>query len=378
MVVEEIGEIEINGNLTKVYNYVGEDYVVEFVYEGIGSGNSFFASPGRIVSDGCYGQFIAYSDNDKVFSPTGCLDYPDEFPERKFSPLGAEWLFEGWSEGDPSEGSCADGCLGNYNLYRVVDNKVFRNRNYAVIQRFHRTKTLGWQDKGIVAYFYDVDGEFFTILPMYDFQYNYSVNTQGGDEVYVNAPLNYPLLYGDDEYVYTHPYAMNHGGLVTVESVEEIEIDGQERKKVTYIDEGFRLGTVIEGIGPLREGLVGNDIPLPSNGCEPILRCYSDSIVTYSTTECGCSFPDLPNSVYNFKGASVEVFPNPAMDKVYFQSGENNAIESVEIFDRNGRFVERVDDVQGMIDVSFLGGGLYMIRIISRNGNEMKSVLINR
>ncbi len=74
----------------------------------------------------------------------------------------------------------------------------------------------------------------------------------------------------------------------------------------------------------------------------------------------------------NELNAKVNIYPNPAMEKLYITANENY---TVDIFDMNGRNVAKtiMKNNKAIIDVSSLNAGVYSVRL----SNENKSLLYN-
>ncbi|WP_286966415.1 T9SS type A sorting domain-containing protein [Flavobacterium sp. UBA4854] len=70
------------------------------------------------------------------------------------------------------------------------------------------------------------------------------------------------------------------------------------------------------------------------------------------------------NTIVYDKREFVTVFPNPSSDFVQIGSNDENSIESVQLFDLNGRLVDALSDYQkNRVDVSRLSSGVYNMKI---------------
>ena len=340
VVVENTGLVLVNGMARRRATYESVDHNLFFtlpnVIDGIGSGTAFFGYTGGFVAEGCYGFFICYEDENQTYTPYGCCEFPEDFPPRTYAPLGAEWLYEGWSEGLPSTSGCDHGCKGNYNLFRVEGEDNVAGRIHAVVRRYHRTKDTDWEFTGDVINLYDYDGGFYASrYDLYSLEETYRTDVSVGDTISSSAAQNYPKFIGDDEYEYPYPRV---GNSQVVEAIDTIIIDGQARLKISFRSLGqFRIGEVIEGIGPLYDGLLGYDQGIPAYGCAPRLICYRDNAITYTTTECGCEFPMGPTSTIEPVQGNITVFPNPASEVLYIEDAGNRSFESIKIRNANGQ-----------------------------------------
>jgi hypothetical protein len=111
--------VMVSGEMRRVAEYNSFEnnsaFTLPRIIDNIGSGSAYFGFNGGFVAEGCYGFFICYEDSNQVYTPFGCCEFPADYPKRKFAPEGAEWLYEGWSEGGPNEDGCDNSCKGNYN-----------------------------------------------------------------------------------------------------------------------------------------------------------------------------------------------------------------------------------------------------------------------
>jgi hypothetical protein len=72
-----------------------------------------------------------------------------------------------------------------------------------------------------------------------------------------------------------------------------------------------------------------------------------------------------------FEAFSLQVFPNPANDRLYIRIPSNTVIQSVSIYDRIGRCCIRTNmerEAATEIDIVGLAPGVYILRIITANG----------
>jgi hypothetical protein len=90
--------------------------------------------------------------------------------------------------------------------------------------------------------------------------------------------------------------------------------------------------------------------------------------------------PVIPilSPAYN-NGASLDVFPNPAMDFVKIRSGQNDAIKSVQIVNMSGQIIYQANNLDAFeteISTSNIQTGVYYIRIISEKVNLTRKLQI--
>jgi len=373
VIVENKDLVVVSGVEKRRVDYISVapnmNFTLPNVIDGIGSGNAFFGYTGGFVSEGCYGFFICYEDENQAYTPYGCCEFPDDFPERKHAPLGAEWLYEGWSLGAPNTSGCDHACVGNYNLFRVEDEIDIAGRVHAVVRRYHRTKDTDWELTDDEIRLYDYDGGFYASqYDLYSFGETYRTDVSVGDTIFSSAAQNYPEFIGNDTYNYEFP---RNGGDQVVESIDTVIIDGQSRLKITHRSlDLFRIGEVIEGIGPLFDGLLGSDIPIPASGCAPRLICYRDSTITYAPTDCGCEFPmgPNPNSVEDLPASDVTIYPNPAGEVLFIDNEKDLQFEKIRVLNIQGQCELSIPYDQA-VNISTLNSGVY---IVEMKGNTYK------
>ncbi len=88
----------------------------------------------------------------------------------------------------------------------------------------------------------------------------------------------------------------------------------------------------------------------------------------FSVNQNFCTVVGLENNSTDRSG--IEIYPNPANDKLYI-SEKNYAVNSIEVFDVNGRNIKSVEKLSS-IDVSNLSNGIYFIRIKTDKGEFNK------
>lgn len=73
---------------------------------------------------------------------------------------------------------------------------------------------------------------------------------------------------------------------------------------------------------------------------------------------------------------TVQVFPNPAKEKLYFNSGQE--IIKVELYNNAGNFLltKKINSFEGSMDISTFSPGIYILRIYSENRIEYEKIII--
>jgi hypothetical protein len=76
---------------------------------------------------------------------------------------------------------------------------------------------------------------------------------------------------------------------------------------------------------------------------------------------------------------SVDLYPNPAKDKLFIKQNNSNTSLWYELYDLQGKVLIKQKLTNEFIDVSSLSDGLYLLRLIDTKGNSFsKKVLINK
>jgi para-nitrobenzyl esterase len=100
-------------------------------------------------------------------------------------------------------------------------------------------------------------------------------------------------------------------------------------------------------------------------GCAPYVGDripYKDSV--------DCVAPK-PTSVLNNEEKNWEIFPNPAKEKLYFQSTKVT-ISSIEIIDLHGKLVLTSTKINDEINIAHLPSGIYFLRVSYVNAIQVK------
>jgi hypothetical protein len=108
--------------------------------------------------------------------------------------------------------------------------------------------------------------------------------------------------------------------------------------------------------------------------------------IFYSLSETVCDyFMNGPTETVNFLSnnnfenatGNLELFPNPTMGKVELKN--NQAIKRVEIFNNVGRLIKIIKDIpNSQIDLSEFDDGLYLLKVESQEGSQIKKLIIRK
>ncbi len=90
------------------------------------------------------------------------------------------------------------------------------------------------------------------------------------------------------------------------------------------------------------------------------------------------NFQTLKVSIYN-DNASLLIYPNPVMDKLYLSAINGEQIQSVEIISLNGQKMmsEQLNETRLQINTSKLASGIYFVRIKLKSKTMIKRIIKN-
>jgi N-acetylneuraminic acid mutarotase len=78
-------------------------------------------------------------------------------------------------------------------------------------------------------------------------------------------------------------------------------------------------------------------------------------------------FASATTGINEMENSSSAIYPNPSSGFIYFHSSED--IERIELFNLTGQKISSCNNLKGPVDISGLSDGIYIVRMISRNGN---------
>jgi hypothetical protein len=158
---------------------------------------------------------------------------------------------------------------------------------------------------------------------------------------------------------------------VRIDSIATQHIAGSERK-VFYVSskdmysDWIWLNTWVEGIGAM-EGLLYSCHVVSAGGITlHELLCYHEDgeLVWQNPIYNTCLIDNYDGIQDNTVGFSVQVYPNPAKDKVVIEGIEAS---EVQVYNALGQMVKTVQNANE-INVSDLMGGVYLLRITAADG----------
>jgi hypothetical protein len=231
------------------------------------------------------------------------------------------------------------------------------------------------------------------------FDYGYHFTYQSGDTVFYLNNNKFYVLYnfaaktGDMWYIGTDTIYNCTNSLVKVDSTGSVLINNQNLK-VLYMSTPFNSSGAICSRIIERWGAYGT---IFNNGtylfpffysCNPNIPidfprfyfiCYSDSAFPlYNKSPHDCE--DFLNGIENYVSSDgIFITPNPANDMISISSfSVDLKIESLNIFDLQGRFLFKQEEIFEAIDVSRFSVGIYLLQVNTNRGSEFRKLVISR
>ena len=161
----------------------------------------------------------------------------------------------------------------------------------------------------------------------------------------------------------------------TIEDIDSILIDGEYRKRFQVDNHWFYQNPdyIIEGIGSVKNGLLGHITMIPTGGYffwEHI--CFKENgIVKYLNPSYNDCFPrNFFTSTNQFSlDSDIILYQNPIDEELIIENNSNRRNLTLKIFDVNGRIlIERqLPADKSEIDFSY-NSGIYCILIVDKKG----------
>lgn len=88
---------------------------------------------------------------------------------------------------------------------------------------------------------------------------------------------------------------------------------------------------------------------------------------------------DIPTRIVTQKRVEVQIFPNPATDRIYL-SGDTKNIKEIAVYNATGQLMRKLSlesDVQ-TIDLSFLQGGIYLVNLRFEDGVAVNKRIVKK
>ncbi len=221
-------------------------------------------------------------------------------------------------------------------------------------------------------------------------------NTSFTNYLNSNIDLQFPLAYGDEFDFNTEllMYSIDMGYCVMRDS-GHVAIEADAWGSITTPAETYpnvlRLKTtsVMHSWYRFESGepwmYLGEFTDISYDWYAPGIKVPVLSIMEFLFAKGGGEMPALhflaeyqfPTGIENVEKADFSIYPNPASDMVSIASGDEWLAEEIIIYNQQGREVLRQKSENGMVDVSELKTGCYIIGIKAGNITRIRKLIIN-
>lgn len=188
-----------------------------------------------------------------------------------------------------------------------------------------------------------------------------------GDEFLM---YDFSIIQGDSVQVGFEPIYLH------VDSISSIEINGTTRMQyhLSYDESPDYEETWIEGLGS-DKGIIWCGTANFVGGWTYLLCVHENNELIYINPEYNvCYF--VNTDISEDTRGSIQIFPNPAKNTISIFNPEKIMFESVSLFDISGQRVIEFDPKSTCFDVSNLKPGIYFLKIINRNEQVTKKIIV--
>ena len=164
--------------------------------------------------------------------------------------------------------------------------------------------------------------------------------------------------------------------VMVVDSIAFHEISGVERKHIyfSYIDFSPYTELWIEGIGS-NYGIfsVGSGGSL---GGWTWLLCMSENedLIYMNPNYNSCHL--ISTDIEETDNSIIEIYPNPARDKINIKNTESIKIESISIIDLKGQKLLEFEKNKTELDLSEISTGIYLLMVTSEKGEIIRKLIV--
>jgi hypothetical protein len=180
-----------------------------------------------------------------------------------------------------------------------------------------------------------------------------------------------------------YDFTMNIGDTVTflfepmvVDSIISEEINGEDRRHIyfSYPDFSPFKECWIEGIGSNR-GILQSGTAMFVGGWTWFL-CMSENgeLIYMNPNYNSCHL--ISTDIEETDNFLIEVYPNPAYDKINIKNTANIKIESISITDLKGQKILEFEKNKTELNLSGISTGIYLLMVNYENGELIKKILV--
>ncbi len=83
------------------------------------------------------------------------------------------------------------------------------------------------------------------------------------------------------------------------------------------------------------------------------------------------NFTVIPTSVEDYNSTGLILYPNPAGERIYFESNSNKQITRIDLYDMTGHLLKslEINSLKAEMEVGYMNEGIYILKVSFNNGN---------
>ena len=186
----------------------------------------------------------------------------------------------------------------------------------------------------------------------------------------------------ESEEIQLYDFTLNIGDTVTiwgwepmvVDSISQIEINGEDRKQIYLSTWGQFIEHWIEGIGS-NFGILQSGTSLVVGWYTRFLCMSEDGELIYMNPNYSSCYL-VSTNIEEFQISRIQVYPNPTSGKINIRNSENVKIESISIIDLNGQNLLEFKNDINELDLSGLSSGIYLLKLTYQKGEVYRKIII--
>lgn len=92
------------------------------------------------------------------------------------------------------------------------------------------------------------------------------------------------------------------------------------------------------------------------------------------------NFPNIPNSIAEFKYSDISVYPNPSNDGIFYFNFPKTNTKLISVFTGDGNFLGqyKMNGLQGTIDLSNQANGVYFLRVLDGDYSDSVRIILSK
>lgn len=156
-----------------------------------------------------------------------------------------------------------------------------------------------------------------------------------------------------------------------VDTIFYAEINGQQRKHLRFL----YFGEIwIEGIGSTRGILQSGTSGFVGGGSWLLCKHENDEMVYMNPNFNSCYL--ITTGLDEINDPEIEIYPNPAKDKMMIKISDPVKINTITITDVLGHTIKEVEYHTPELDLSGLSSGIYLLRFKLENREVIRKIII--